>query len=215
MTAQTIVVELLSDATFSLGEPTAGEVDVEIDHDELGLPVLRGKTLHGLLRDAWLSLAPYFAHLDEAAGRVLGLPRDHTEHSVARVGDAVVDDETRQWVSHALGRTACPLRPPDVLRGLTDVRWQTAVDRWSGAPAPGTLRSHRTVLRGLALTSTLDWERPPTSREVAVLALCTLGTRHAGLGRNRGRGHVRLTLDGSLEATVEAARQALPAGARP
>jgi len=42
---------LLSDATFGRGDGVAGLVDVEVQHDEYGLPFLGGRALKGILRD--------------------------------------------------------------------------------------------------------------------------------------------------------------------
>jgi hypothetical protein len=216
----TITVDLLSDSTFSRGEPTAGEVDVEVEHDELGLPFLGGKALHGLLRDTWLSLAPYFPHLLPAAQRLLGRPAALRDAATLRVGDATLDEPlavagtlasanaVRAWVAHAESRERHPIAPGEVLRALTDIRWQTAEERATGAPAHATLRSSRVVLRGHRLTAPLTWERPPTTDELRCLALSVLGTRHAGLGRNRGRGHVRLSLDGDVAGTRALVREA-------
>ena len=55
-----ISVELLSDTTLGRGEGMAGLVDADVEHDELGLPFLGGKTLKGLLRDSWLSMSGCF-----------------------------------------------------------------------------------------------------------------------------------------------------------
>src|ERR1700678_891978 len=96
---QTLHIELLSDATFGRGEGTAGEVDVEVEHDDLGLPYVGGKTVHGVLRDAWLSMARAFPGLGGAAARALGRAQELArESSIVRIGDAVVDDATRAWI---------------------------------------------------------------------------------------------------------------------
>jgi hypothetical protein len=196
-----LTVELLSDTTFGRGQGTAGEVDVEVEHDDLGLPFVRGKVLHGLLRDAWLTIAPHFADLGDAAGRVLGVEADLADAGVLRVGDALLPEDVRAWVRHAVRRSNQPLRPDQVLRTLTDVRRQTARSRLTGAPEETTLRSSRVVLRGLTFTSPLTWMEAPTVEQVRLLALCTLGVRHGGLGRNRGRGLLRVALDGNPELT--------------
>ena len=201
-----LTVELLSDATFGCGEGTAGEVDIEIEHDELGLPCLGGKALHGLLRDAWLAMAPHFPALGAAARRVLGPTADRDETGVLRVNDALVDEATRAWVAWAVRRQPDPVDPKEVLRALTDIRYQTARDR-AGAPATATLRASRVALRGLVLTSRLEWLEAPSEQDVRCLALCALAVRHAGLGRNRGRGHLRVSLDGDVDATRWLARE--------
>ena len=202
---QTLTVELLSDTTFARGEGTAGAVDVEVDHDDLGLPLVRGKRLHGLLRDAWLSMRPHFPELAEAACRVLGEEADLDERSILRIGDGILPEEVRTWVRYGVGRERHPLRPEQVLTTLTDIRRQTAVSRATGAPEQTTLRSSRVTLRGVRFTAPLHWLAEPGHDEVRCLALCALALRHGGWQRNRGRGFLRVTLDGTLETTRQAA----------
>ena len=197
----TLTVSLLSDTTFGRGEGAAGEVDVEVEHDDLGLPFLGGKTLHGLLRDTWLTMLPAFAELRWGGERVFGPPGDLTETAILRLGDAVVEAEARAWIAAAVQRARQPLAPADVLATLTDIRRQTAEERTSGAPAAATLRASRVTLRQLTFYSPLTWLAAPEALDLRCLALAAWGTRHAGLGRNRGRGHVQLALDGDLKTT--------------
>src|SRR5947209_10723365 len=121
---RTLVVELLSDTTFARGEGTAGVVDVEVDHDEVGLPLVRAKRLHGLLRDGWLSLRTHFPELAGAARRVLGEKADLEELAVLRIGDALLPSDVRAWAEYAVGREHHALRPEQVLATVTDVRRQ-------------------------------------------------------------------------------------------
>lgn len=195
---QVIQVELLSDTAFSRGEGTAGVVDVEVEHDELGLPFLGGKTLRGLLHDSWLSMQHCFPELYLLANRIFGSDADFDENSILRIGDAVVDSETRNWIEAAESRESHRISPKMVLEALTDIRQQTSEERSTGAPAETTLRSVRVIIRGLKLQSPLYWLAEPTDEELRCLSLALLATRHAGLGRNRGRGHVRLTLDKTM-----------------
>ncbi|NLI82932.1 MAG: RAMP superfamily protein [Deltaproteobacteria bacterium] len=201
-----IEIELLSDAAFSRGEGTAGVVDIEVEHDDLGLPFLGGKTIRGLLRDSWLSMRGCFPELDEAGERVFGPEADVEERSILRIGDAVVDEETRRWIEAAEKRQNNPLTPVEVLEALTDIRRQTSEERRTGAPAETTLRSVRVVIRGLKLRAPLYWFREPTEADIRVLALAVLATRHAGLGRSRGRGHICMSLGGDIEKTRQAAK---------
>ncbi|MCS6954356.1 MAG: hypothetical protein RMK57_08590 [Bryobacterales bacterium] len=197
-------IELLSDATFSPGHGTPGVVDIEVAHDDCGLPFICGRTVRGLLRDAWLSMHPYFPELAPAAARVLGRNRALEESCRLRVGDAVLPQRVRQAARAAVeqrGRTG--LSSETILGALTSIRYQTAEDRETGAPAEATLRSSRVLLRGLFFDARLRWldSYSPGPDDLRVLALCALATRHGGLLRNRGRGHLRVTLDGDLELT--------------
>lgn len=209
---KTLTLELLSDTTLSRGEGTPGIVDVEVEHDEWGIPFVGGKTLRGLLRDTWLSMQHHFPELNEAAFRVFGPPEDFEEKSILRISDATIEESARRYFIAAVDRGKKErekergIDAGTVLEALTDIREQTAEDRRSGAPARKTLRSVRVAVRGLRLAANLNWTSPPTSEDRQCLALAVLGTRHAGLGRNRGRGYLCLTLDGDRDKTLHWAR---------
>jgi hypothetical protein len=203
-----LVVELLSDTTFGRGERTPGLVDVEVEHDAYGLPMLGGKALRGLLRDSWLSMQEYFPELHEAARRILGPHADLDERAILRIGDATVETTARGYFIAAAERNHYPLAPAMILEALTDIRSQTSEERITGAPAQTTLRSVRVVLRGLKLVAPLTWLEVPSAKDCQCLAVAALATRHGGLGRNRGRGHLRITVDGDLERTRALARGA-------
>lgn len=196
-------IKLLSDATFSRGEGTAGLVDVEVEHDELGLPFIGGRTVRGLLRDSWLSMETCFPDLKDAATRVLGRSKSLNESCRLRVGDALLPELIRETVRVGVERQEHPLALETILAAFTAIRYQTAEDRNRGAPERTTLRSTRAVLRGFTFEAALNWLNgyQPGSDDLQVLALCALATRHGGLARTRGRGHLKCTLDGNLLRT--------------
>lgn len=198
---KSLTIMLLSDTTFGRGEGTAGEVDVEVEHDKDGLPFIGGKVIHGLLRETWLSMRPAFPNLEQAATQVLGPEADLQETALLRIGDALLPDDVRQWVCYAVNRQREALRTKQILNSLTDTRRQTAQSRRTGAPEETTLRASRVVLRKTVFFASLTWFRPPDKNHLQVLALCVLGTRHGGLGRNRGRGFLQITLDPDLQRT--------------
>ena len=67
-----LTIRLLSDTTFGT-TPESSEIDVEISHDDLGLPRIPGQTIRGLLKSTWLTMHQYFPELIEPACRVLGV----------------------------------------------------------------------------------------------------------------------------------------------
>lgn len=203
-----IQIELLSDTTFGRGEGTAGQVDVEIDHDEFGIPQLNGKTLRGLLRDTWLSMQGHFPSLVPGARRIFGPHGELDETAILRFGDATIDAASRPWIEAAVQRSVSPLTAAAVLEAFTDIRQQTAEDRETGAPERTTLRSMRVLARGHSLFAPLRWLQTPNGDDLQCLALSLLGTRHAGLSRNRGRGHIRLSLDRDSPMTQQLAKGA-------
>lgn len=196
-------IELLSDGTFSRGEGVAGVVDIEVERDEFGMPFIGGKTVRGLLRDSWLSMSQHFPELAGAAAHVLGRSQALDESCRLRIGDAVLPAAIAAVVRRAAKRDEHPLAPGAILDGFTSIRHQTAENRETGAPDVTTLRSSRVVLRGFVFEASLSWldDYQPTPVDVQLLAMCALATRHGGLLRNRGRGHIHMTLDGEIERT--------------
>jgi len=202
---QALFIELLSDATFGRGEGKAGEVDTEVEHDEYGIPFIGGKTVRSLLRDSWLSMRPHFPELQVAGDRVFGPTKRFLDDDVCilRVGDGQLDRSVRGWILAAATRQSERDRLPakSILAACTDIRYQTAEDRLTGAPESVTLRSSRVVLRTFRFEALLTWNVRPADGDLRVLAMTALATRHGGLMRNRGRGHLCITLDDDLEET--------------
>jgi hypothetical protein len=198
-----LVIALLSDTTFSRGEGTAGGVDTEVDHDEFGLPMIGGKTIRGLLRDSWLSMSPRFPKLHQAAERVLGSSQSIDDNCRLRIGNATLPESVSQTVRKALQRKVNPLSKHAILDAFTTIRFQTAENRETGAPEKATLRSSRVVVSDLKFECGLTWldGYEPSKDDLQVLALCALATRHGGELRNRGRGHLCITLNDDLTQT--------------
>ena len=203
-----LTIVLLSDTTFGRGEGTAGEVDVEVEYDKDGLPFIGGKVIHGLLRDTWLSMWSAFKDLECAAEFILGREAvlKPEQSAILEIRDGMLPGDVQVWARYAVRRSEDPLRPEQILNSLTDIRRQTAQSRVTGAPEKTTLRASRVVVRGITFQARLEWQQHPTPEQQQVLALCALGTRHGGMGRNRGRGFLCLTLDGNLDKTRELAR---------
>ena len=202
-----LTIKLLSDTTVGRGEGTAGAVDTEVEHDECGLPCINGKSILGLLRDSWLSMASAFDEgLKESAIKLFGPPGDTNDTAVLRIGNAIVDQATRDWAYYAVNREHHAIHKSTILEAFTDIRHQTSENRESGAPEPTTLRQSRVVIRGLTLEAPLVWSGTPDSKVIRCLALSALGLRHIGLSRNRGRGHVSLCLNGDLDFTCKYAK---------
>jgi len=197
--------ELLSDATFGRGDGVAGWIDQDVEHDGDGLPYLRGRTLKGLLREEAVNIlyalqesaiatVPWTA----AAERLFGEPGSTTgEQSCVAYSDACLPAAIRQAVHYELTerrpRREPPLQPADVLASLTAVRRQTAMDAM-GVPEGASLRAMRVVLRQTIFEADLVWEKSPAANDLALLAACVKALRHAGTGRNRGRGRLKAAL---------------------
>ncbi len=206
---------LESDATFGRGDGVAGLVDEEVEHDEYGLPYLRGRTLKGLLVEecANILFALEQAHLSGAKQSVL---QEGAQYLFGRAGSTLSDDALTQFsaarlpddlrdaliadvVAYEQSKGKRGLSSTEVLESLTSIRRQTAVDAQTDAPERGSLRSMRVLLHGTSLVAEVDLDDDESKcgqREMALglLAACALGLRRAGMGRNRGRGLLTASL---------------------
>ena len=214
---------LLSDATLGRGDGVAGVVDAEVQHDELGLPYLSGKTLKGLLgaECAEILFALQLSQPDKAgiwsaaADRLFGEPGSQYEAGTLHVSDARLPRGLRAALAADFARIEAELREqykdePDAYRqqwerrlgrfqrenleALTALRRQTALDAATGAPRENTLRTMRVVVRETPLEAEIIARETLSDAEQQLLAACVRAFRRAGTGRNRGRGRLRAEL---------------------
>lgn len=190
-------IEMLSDTTFGRGEGTAGLVDVEVDYDpKTGLPFIHARTLKGLLVEACSDL---LYSLDAMRSVSLEDWRDAALFLFGIPGSTAGTD-ARLKISHATFSPAFQaavvqsgMTPEQVLDAWTAVRTQTAATVL-GVPEEGSLRSVRVVRRGTVLYAPLRFEPKPDEKALTLLDMVIRTTRRAGLGRNRGRGHIAMRL---------------------
>lgn len=195
-----IELTLESDTTFGRGDGVAGLIDAEVQHDEFGLPILRGRALKGLLAEECANILFSLESLGKKSAWELpaqrlfgiagsGLQTDARMH----VGDMKLPEELRQAVRYEIQENQ--LTADEVLTSLTTIRRQTAMTE-HGAPKENSLRSMRVIVRETVFEAELmfDEHLDPDSLEIALLGACCASLRRVGLGRNRGRGRVEAKL---------------------
>lgn len=193
---------LLSDATFGRGEGVPGLVDAEVEHDAYGIPYLRGRTLKGLLTEECANIlwslqqiSDRFAPYSAVAAQLFGSPGSQAaDTGLLRIGEARLPSDLGQLVVQQVSQKQ--LDRIDVLEALTDIRRQTAMDEVTGRPDDGSLRAMRVIIRQTPFEALLQLSQSPSEPDKAfgLLAACVLAFRRAGIGRNRGRGHLRAAL---------------------
>ncbi len=206
-TELTLKIELLSDTTFGRGDGVVGLVDAEVEHDaSTGLPIIRGRTLKGLLVEACADILYALGNpenLTEAAGWLFGIGGSNLDSQAhMRVGRAELPSDL---VAYVKGQS---FKPTQILESLTSIRRQTAVDESRfGVPQDKSLRSARVVLRGLAFSAPLHFDQKPDDPLLALLAACAANLKRGGSGRNRGRGRLKVQLEGATKSHDELLKQ--------
>ncbi|MGO8670458.1 MAG: hypothetical protein ACLQVD_03710 [Capsulimonadaceae bacterium] len=196
-----LTITLKSETCFSMAATLDASVDTDVALDELGLPTAPGKTLHGLLRDTWLSAR---AQIDRPGDdgswtgeKLLGREGSLADIGKLRIGDARMPEETRAWIDWARSRREPPLRAGALREAFLTTTVQTAQDRETDAPKTETLRVSRVVPRGTRLIAPIQATGDLTVGERDLLDLLVRLTRHAGLGRNHGLGHISMAVEWS------------------
>ena len=189
----TLEITLLSDTTFNMGAGISGVVDAEIQHDELGLPTISGRAIKGLLVNECSELLYALGEgkdWSDIATQLFGI-RGETlggEMGKLHISDATIAPDLVESL-----RSQKTLSRLEIIDSLTDVRRQTAMNVY-GAPKDESLRANRVLIKGITLYASLNFTKKPADPERALLAACVLSMRQAGLGRNRGKGKIRVRI---------------------
>lgn len=204
---------LLSDTTFGRGDGVAGLVDAEVQHDSHGLPYLGGKTVKGLLAAECAEIlyalqqanCSNIEKWERAARFLFGGPGSQIEQTGQMlVGNAQLPQDLRDLIAsdfRLLDELEKELREKKIgqkrrqtLDSLTALRWQTAMDQITGAPKEKTLRTIRTIIRGVTFETHLRFASPVPQEAYWLLAACVKVFHRAGTNRNRGYGRLQASL---------------------
>lgn len=199
MSTKILRIKLKSAATFGRGDGLPGYVDREIEYDTDGFPYLRGRTLKGLLAESAENLV-FAIDREEQKGwretknKLFGRPgRGVEERGIIHVSDARLPVDLRKLILASREKNPEIFSRDNILNSLTGIRRQTAINP-DGGPEFGALRAMRVLLRGIILEAHLSFDGVLDKRDNAFLAATVLDFRHAGTGRNRGRGWLEADL---------------------
>ena len=218
-------IKLLSPLTSAGGEGRVGLVDKDIAFDDLGLPILPGRRLKGLWREAYRDVADAWqlcgetpTSVDEIFGKSGQKPNDGS--ACFYIGNAELENALsvkRGWLEYLLddnGKEA-KILVDDVVNHYTAVRAQTAIDRHTGSAKENTLRLTRTLKSGWVFRAPVRFTDPPNEALRNALALGATALRYMGTARTRGLGKVRCRLielnNGSIkDLTPDLSQSSLP-----
>ncbi len=190
-------ITLQSPLTSSAGEGRVGIADQDVAFDDLGLPILPGKRLKGLWRDAYRNVFDALTLCRQAPIPVenifgkLGQRHDSTKGSL-HIADAVLQDAPtlRPWLYYLQDPNNQKMLSEDVVQYYADVRTQTAIDRPTGASKEHTLRSMRTLRAGRVFRAPVCFATTPDDAVITALESGAAALQYMGTARTRGFGKV-------------------------
>ena len=197
MTSYALQIMLQSPLTSAAGEGRVGLVDRDVAFDELGLPILPGRRLKGLWReayrdvaDAWTSCGESPIPTDRIFGKAGQKPGDGDACLYIANAELREASSLKPWLRYLHHPKIQKLHPDDVVQHFSTVRAQTAIDRRTGAARENTLRLTRTLRAGLVFRAPLRFVEPPADALKNALALGAAALQYMGTARTRGLGKV-------------------------
>lgn len=191
-----IKIELLSETILGSGESVAGYVDLDILHDELGLPFFKGKTLKGRLREEAENIVRLQSNIfsqsqvDFLFGKV-----DGKQDTVLAFSNCTVSSNIQKAIKTS------NLSSIDILNSLTDIRSFTSIGN-NGVAEEGTLRQIRVINKGLKLFSEVSLRKDISKEDLLLIGLSVLALKHIGLMCSRGKGNIKCTfLENGIDIT--------------
>lgn len=190
----TLVINFDSEWLVAGGESLLGTADMAPLRDAEGFPVVPGRTLRGILREAVASIDDF--HGDEAswAIRLFGRRLSAADSEGQTYSQGVARIGTASLVAEVAGRCATL----DEKRDLYGSIRRTALDD-DRVAKPHSLREMEVCIPGLCLMADVE---APTDADLHALAFACGLVRTLGHGRSRGLGRCRLSLvrDGKVVA---------------
>ena len=201
MTDYILEIRLQSPLTSAAGEGRVGLVDRDIAFDEFGLPILPGRRLKGLWRDAYRDVADAWQRCGQnpiPVAQIFGdagqSPNDGD--ACIYVANAELEDASsiKQWLKYLQHHKVRKLHVDDVVGYYASVRAQTSIDRQTGSAKEDTLRLTRTLRSDLIFWAPIHFTESPDAALQNALALGAVALRHMGTARTRGLGKIRCRL---------------------
>ncbi len=183
-------IELLSDLCVADGSGYNSSVDIDVCHDEYGLPYIPAKRLKGCLRECAQELNDWGENIPLSA--LFGERGDRKGACSFR--NAYLEKREKYLAEILVGEGNALCHPQNILRNFTYIRSQTSIDHDSGAAEPNSLRAVRVVKKDLVFVANVEWNSEEDFRkyEQSLKNCCTV-LKHMGMSRTRGFGSVKVS----------------------
>lgn len=202
MTNYVLEITLESPLTSADGEGRIGLVDRDVAFNDLGLPILPGRRLKGLWREAYRDVVDAWQQCGQSAMPVEQIFGDTGQSpgsgdACLQIANAELKEASslKEWLQYLQHPKIQKLHADNVVHHYATVRAQTAIDRRTGSAKENTLRLTRTLKAGLVFWAPVRFSvASPSSALKNALALGAAALQYMGTARTRGLGKVRCRL---------------------
>lgn len=198
MTSYVLKIKLISPLTSAAGEGRVGVVDTDVAFDDLGLPIIPGRRLKGLWRDAYRDVVESWQQCGQNTTSVEQIFGDSGQgpndgDACIHIANAELKNTAslKEWLEYLQHDEIRKLHADDVVQHYATVRSQTAIERLTGSAKENTLRLTRTLKSGLVFWARVNFNKiTPDPELLNALALGGVSLKYMGIARTRGLGKV-------------------------
>ncbi len=194
MSKYRIQVKLLTETIFGSGYSIPGSVDLEVVHDEYGLPFMKAKTFKGNFRDAMSNIIYFLGNKEykDLEKNLLGEENDGLNAwETLKFSDCMLSENIRNILIYGINKGS--INSMEIKEALTEIRNFTSVED-NGSYKEGSLRKMRVIKKGLVFYVKLYCDRELSEDELGLIATTSKYLRHIGTMRTRGKGEVECRL---------------------
>ncbi len=193
-----ITIEALSDICLGGGKNMTGIVDTEVITDDYGIPILPGRRIKGLFREAATELLEFGMIDQKIVDKLFGVGGGEGKSLIFQTIYPEKYGEMCEFIKHMkkqekdLWKTYA--KKEKVQEFYTAVRSQTALTE-EGVAKKNTLRNIRVAKKGITFYGEIFCPYNMSRKEIELLQSCASLIRHIGTNRTRGMGNVRCTIE--------------------
>lgn len=189
-----IQVKLLTETIFGSGHSIPGSVDLEVVHDEYGLPFMKAKTFKGNFRDAMQDITKFIGNkkCKRLMEKLLGQEDDGVNvWRTLKFSDCMLNKNIKNILEYGVNKSE--INSLEVKEALTEIRSFTSIED-DGSYKEGSLRHMRVVKKDLVFYVDLYCNRELLEEELSLIAITSKYLKHIGTMRTRGKGEVECRL---------------------
>ncbi|MEQ8170899.1 MAG: RAMP superfamily CRISPR-associated protein [Candidatus Eremiobacterota bacterium] len=183
---------LLSDTLPGSGEGLSGIIDRDISYDNFGIPYIPSKRIKGILRESARDLSD--ANLLTA--KIIEIFGDIGQEKGCsfKISNGYLKNyrQYRDFLKYTAGANdlAGIFNRESLMDYFTYNRSQTTINRYTGTAEENSLRVSRVLKKGLIFDFHIDYDEKYKEDLEKIIKV----TRHFGIARSRGLGHIKLSL---------------------
>ncbi|MGV8145507.1 MAG: RAMP superfamily CRISPR-associated protein [Alkaliphilus sp.] len=187
---------LQSETILGCGQSVPGVVDLDVQYDEYGLIVFKGKTIKGIMRENAENLVQLAKKINantkigEKVDKLFGDANNYYDFTL-KFSDCLIAKNVRKALTKGIQDRK--ITKNQIIDAMTEIRSFTSINE-KGTSKNQSLRKIRVIKPDIVIESTISVDRNLSDDELILLAATVKNINRIGSLTNRGKGKVECKL---------------------